>query len=876
MLTDNTQTIRLKDYTPAAYSVDHVDLNFALAPQNTRIVASLNMRRHAQAKPGEPLWLDGEALKLISLSLNGITVDEFEQTNTGLLLKNVPETETFNLEIVTEVNPQANTQLSGLYRSSDVFCTQCEAEGFRRITFFPDRPDVLATYTVRIEGDVDTCPVLLSNGNHQENGMLPGGRHFAIWHDPWPKPSYLFALVAGRLDVLKDKFTTASGRSVDLGIYVEPGKAKFAQHAMAALKRSMVWDERTYGREYDLDIFNIVAVSDFNMGAMENKGLNIFNDKYILASSELATDADYANIEAIVAHEYFHNWTGNRITCRNWFQLCLKEGLTVYRDQEYMADLYSRPVQRIAQTRILKAGQFTEDSGPLAHPVRPQEYKEINNFYTATVYQKGAELVRMLATLVGPKGYRRATDLYFERHDGEAATVEEFITCFEDANSIDLGQFMHWYNHAGTPLLQVTEDWNEAAGTFRLTFQQEVPDTPGQSDKPPMVIPIRFGLLSQNGAELDVTPNEALERDNLFILREPQGTLSFSGLDERPIPSVLRGFSSPVRLQHSESVQARLLRATHDPDLYARFQALNGLALDVLAAEGRGESNGSTLNQLIDGIISTVRSEDLEAEFRAQALTLPSAHDIVRHMQRDANPNAVVTGRKHVLEKLGGALLAEGGLTICEDLQAKAVEGPDGAGGRALKNALLAPLSHTGDTAVRNFVESLYENAANMTDRLAALNIILHNLKDSALEQRVLADFRNRFTAYPLVIDKWFAAQAMGGGDKALERVEGLTASDDFTLKNPNRARALLGTFASFNLDGFNRADGAAYQFYCNQLAAMDALNPQVAARMMTLMNTWTMLTSVHQRAARDAISTLAARQNLSIDLREIIDRTLI
>jgi aminopeptidase N len=875
MKTDTAPTIRLKDYARPAYLVDHVELDFALAPNSTRIVARLSMRRSESIEPGTPLWLDGDDLELVSLTVNDQVVEKPMVTALGLQLTDVPEAETFKLEIVTQIDPEANTQLSGLYRSSGVYCTQCEAEGFRRITFFPDRPDVLATYTVRVESGEEDCPVLLSNGNPQHVGTLPGGRHFAIWHDPWPKPSYLFALVAGRLDALTDAFTTASGKHVDLAIYVEPSKAPLARHAMDALKRSMAWDEQIYGREYDLNVFNIVAVSDFNMGAMENKGLNVFNDKYILASPELATDADYANIEAIVAHEYFHNWTGNRITCRDWFQLCLKEGLTVYRDQEYMADLRSRPVQRISQVRVLKAGQFTEDAGPLSHPVRPQSYKEINNFYTATVYQKGAELVRMIAALTGLEGFRRATDLYFERHDGEAATVEQFIACFEETNGLDLTQFMRWYNNAGTPLLRVEETWNEVSGTFVLTFFQSVPDTPGQSDKPPMVIPIRFGLLGKDGTELGITPQEKLERDGLLVLREETARLTFQGLSERPLPSLLRGFSAPVRLEHEESTEARMVRANHDADLYTRFQALNGLALDVLADASRGEGDEAVRDQLVDGLAKTARDAGLESEFRAQALTLPSGHEIVRHMRQSADPVKVATARGDLLARLGKKLVDADIVASAENLLSASAEGPEGAGRRTLKAVLLTAMAAAGDPASNAFVERLYHDAINMTDRLAALNIILNHTDDAALAENVLTDFHARFADHPLVIDKWFAVQAVVGGNDALERVEQLVARDDFTLKNPNRARSLLSTFALANLDGFNREDGAAYEFYCKQLVAIDALNPQVSARMMTLMDTWTMLTPAHQVVAKAAISRLAETSSLSVDLREIIEKNL-
>ena len=555
--------------------------------------------------------LDGDELNLLSITHDKkeLSHKDFKSSPQQLVINKPPKAKSFTLMIETELAPVENTKLMGLYQSNGVYCTQCEAEGFRRITYFLDRPDVLAIYTVRLEADRTDCPILLSNGNLVKKGKLSKNRHYAIWHDPHPKPSYLFAMVGGNLDVYSDKFKTASGKKVKLNIYVETGKAEMAAYSMGALKRSMVWDEEEYGREYDLDVFNIVAISDFNMGAMENKGLNVFNDKYVLAEEDVATDTDYMLIEAIIAHEYFHNWTGNRITCRDWFQLCLKEGLTVYRDQEFSADMRSRAVQRIHQVRVLKAGQFPEDAGPLTHSVRPEAYKEINNFYTATVYQKGAELVRMLATLVGPKAYRKATDLYFKRHDGEAAVVEDWLKCFEDSAKTDLTQFSKWYGQAGTPTVQVKESYEKKTGRYILSFEQRIKPTPGQKRKQVVPIPIRFGLMDENGDDLTVKTKSKSVKGDVIIMDKRKMSVTFEGLSIKPNPSLLRGFSAPVNLLYNESNKARMLRAKHDVDLYNRWEALNGYALGLLVKDTTARIRGKKLSQdkqFIDALMVSV------------------------------------------------------------------------------------------------------------------------------------------------------------------------------------------------------------------------------------------------------------------------------
>ncbi|MEO1160868.1 MAG: aminopeptidase N, partial [Pseudomonadota bacterium] len=585
MRTETPPTIHLKDYKPSDYLIDHVSLDVALQPTATGVVSTLKMRPNPASKTvNAPVRLDGEALELKSIAINGETIGDNRYTlsENQLVIDDVPEGK-FELTIETQCNPDANTALSGLYRSNGVYCTQCEAEGFRRITYFLDRPDVLATYQVRVEADRESVPVLLANGNPVETGDLDDGRHFAVWHDPWPKPAYLFALVAGDLACVTDHFTTMSERKVELRIYVEQGKQDRCDWAMESLKASMAWDETAFGREYDLDIFMIVAVSDFNMGAMENKGLNVFNDKYILARADTATDQDYVNIEAIIAHEYFHNWTGNRITCRDWFQLCLKEGLTVFRDQEFTSDMRSRAVKRIQDVRTLRSHQFPEDAGPLAHPVRPQSYIEINNFYTATVYEKGAEVVRMFKTLLGAEKFANALNIYFDRHDGDAATVEDFVTCMEEASGRDLAQFFNWYNHAGTPSVNTRLDWDQAAGTATLTVSQSLSATPGQSDKPDMHIPLATGLIGPDGCDMELVLSDGQRIDSgILELRSARQSWTFTGITDRPVLSINRGFSAPVNLTTGQRDEDLLFLMANDHDAFNRWEAGQTLSRSII------------------------------------------------------------------------------------------------------------------------------------------------------------------------------------------------------------------------------------------------------------------------------------------------------
>jgi aminopeptidase N len=877
MRTDIAQPIRLVDYRRPDWLVDTVHLDVSLHPSGTRVRATLALRPNPQV-PAAPLVLDGDGLSLTSLKIDGADAAPGSYVATAERLTIAqPPNKPFTLEIETLVDPSANTQLSGLYRSSGTYCTQCEAEGFRRITYFPDRPDVMAVYTTRIEADKAEAPVLLANGNLTDSGTLPGGRHFAVWHDPHPKPSYLFALVGGDLAHIEDDFRTMSGRDVTLRIYVEHGKEDRCGYAMDALKRSMRWDEKAFGREYDLDIFMIVAVSDFNMGAMENKGLNVFNDKYVLATPETATDADYSHIEAVIAHEYFHNWTGNRITCRDWFQLCLKEGLTVFRDQEFSSDMRSRPVKRIADVRGLRAAQFVEDAGPLAHPVRPQAYREINNFYTSTVYEKGAELVRMVQTLIGKDKFRAGMDLYFARHDGEAATVEQFIQCFADVSHRDMGQFLRWYAQAGTPEVTVASHYDAAAKTVTLHCKQTLAPTPGQPVKQPMLIPLRLGLVGADGRDLPLTRGGKTSSDGVIELTEPAQRFVFTGVEERPVLSINRGFSAPIKLVTDLSADDLAFLAAHDTDPFNRWQALQSIAtrllIDNVAAIRAGETPASD-DRLMVALAALIEDVKLEPAFVALALVLPGEGDIAREIGRDIDPDAIHRARLALRTDIGvrlGAALS----TLYERLTVPGGYTPDAtsAGRRALRNVALDLIAADGNPRGIDRAARQYETADNMTDRMAALATLA--LHDGAPRDKALADFYRRYSADALVIDKWFSLQAMSPLPGALEQVQSLTRHAGFSLANPNRVRALIGAFAHSNLTQFNRADGAGYHFVADTILALDPKNPQISARMATSFRTWRMLEAGRRAKAETALRRIKAAPQLSRDLADIVERAL-
>ncbi|KQV63852.1 aminopeptidase N [Rhizobium sp. Root1220] len=880
MRTDIGQVINLADYQPTDFVLERVDLTFELDPTETKVESRLIFHRREGVDGTAPLLLDGDELALSGLLFDQVEMppEQYTATPESLTIRNLPPSEPFELTITTIINPEANTQLMGLYRTGGIYCTQCEAEGFRRITYFPDRPDVLAPFTVNIIADKAANPLLLSNGNFLGGAGYGEGKHFAAWFDPHPKPSYLFALVAGDLGVIEDSFTTMNGREVALKIYVEHGKEPRAAYAMDALKRSMKWDEEVFGREYDLDIFMIVAVSDFNMGAMENKGLNVFNDKYVLADPETATDADYANIEAIIAHEYFHNWTGNRITCRDWFQLCLKEGLTVYRDHEFSADQRSRPVKRIAEVRHLKSEQFPEDGGPLAHPVRPTKYREINNFYTTTVYEKGSEVTRMIATLLGKETFKKGMDLYFDRHDGQAVTIEDFIKCFEDISGRDLAKFSLWYHQAGTPLVTASGTYDAGAKTFSLSLEQMIPATPGQTEKLPMHIPLSLALFAEDGAAFAPTSVDGAEYSGSVLhLTDRAQTAVFHGIASRPVVSINRSFSAPINLHFDQMPADLALLARHESDHFARWQAFTDLALPNLltAARDAREDRPVVVEQtFVDTLLAAAADESLEPAFRAQALALPSESDIARELGGNNDPDAIHAGRQAVITQIADAgkdvfsSLYES-MTTPSSFTADAAS----AGRRALRNAALTYLSYAENSPTR--AKNAFNAANNMTDLLHALTILAHRFPDSEDASEALSTFRERFAENPLVVDKWFSVQAAIPGTGTLDRVQNLMAHPLFKRTNPNRVRALVGTFVFTNPTGFGRADGEGYRFLAREILDIDRRNPQLAARILTSMRSWRSLEPIRADHARSALLGIERTQGLSTDVRDIVERTL-
>jgi aminopeptidase N len=872
----------LKAYAPPEYLVGEVELAFDLDPTATRVRSKLRLRPNSKvATAGSPLKLDGENLSLENVALEGkpLAPGDYVLDEKLLTIPGVPG-HPFTLEIATRCDPESNTALSGLYRSRGTYCTQCEPEGFRRIAYFPDRPDVLAVYTVRIEAPRDTTPVLLSNGNPVAAGELPGtGRHYAVWHDPFPKPSYLFALVGGNLARVSDSFITASGRKVPLGIYVEPGKEDRCAWAMESLKRAMRWDEQRFGREYDLDVFNIVAVSDFNMGAMENKGLNIFNDKLILARPDTASDADYASIESVIAHEYFHNWTGDRVTCRDWFQLCLKEGLTVFRDQEFTADTRAGPVERIVAVRMLKTHQFPEDAGPLAHPVRPGSYIEINNFYTATVYEKGAELCRMLQTFLGRDGFRKGLDLYFERHDGEAVTIEDFVDAMADASGRDLSQFMRWYNQAGTPELTCSLDYDGRRELARLLVSQVIPATPGQPRKEPMLVPLKVGLLGPNGDELPLVLEDGTTLpDGLLEVSAREQTFTFRDVPAPPVPSLLRDFSAPVRLTIILDPEQIEFLMQHDTDPFNRWQAAQTYATNLLtaaarASEPRGVVESREARRLAEALGATASMESLLPAYRAEFLRLPSESDIARELARDVDTDAVRDAREALRGMTGAVLKA----TLTELYDANATPGPyspdaESAGRRSLRGTVLDLLVATGEGAEIERASRHYREASNMTDAITALAILAQ--VDGIVCDEALAHFYTRWQEEPLVLDKWFAVQARAAGPHSVEAVRGLLTHPSFNLKNPNRVRALIGNFVHGNPTGFNRADGAGYELLAETALAIDKFNPHMAARLLGAFESWRILDPKRRARAKAVLERLHA-EKLSSDSYEIVSKTL-
>ena len=871
----------LKEYTPPAYLVDRIDLRVELDPHATRVQATLSCR--ANIGTGQPLTLNGEHLEPVQVELNGKPLAHGQYSCTaGLLTIPQPPDHPFSVTVTTLINPSENTALEGLYLSSGNYCTQCEAEGFRTITFFPDRPDVMSVFTTTVIGDKAACPILLANGNLIDSGDLGDGRHYATWHDPFPKPCYLFALVAGKLACINDTFITRSGRAIDLRIYVEERNRNKCDHAMRSLRKAMQWDEERFGREYDLDIFMIVAVDDFNMGAMENKGLNVFNSKYVLALPETATDADYQGIEGVVAHEYFHNWTGNRITCRDWFQLSLKEGLTVFRDQEFIADMISRPVKRIQDANIIRSFQFREDAGPMAHPVRPPSFVEINNFYTLTVYNKGAEIIRMLHTLLGPQTFRLGMDIYFAQNDGKAVTCDDFIAAMATAWGKSLDQFKRWYSQAGTPELIVQAFYDQSARRLTLEVEQTCPATREAAQKEPFTMPLAVGLLDETGNSLPIG-SAADPATRILILSARKQRYIFDDIAARPTISFLRNFSAPVRvvLEQTDEELSRLM--THDPDPFNRWDAGQKLSLRHLLAQIDRHLSGKTIEideRLIHGMRNLLADHASDPAFLAMALTLPTENWISQQMT-PIEPVAVFAVRQQFRALIGRTLHREF-LERYAHLLAGSTPyryTTTDAGKRTLRNTCLAYLLAPGlNSSINPELLDLgiqqYRGSNNMTDCIAALTCVVN--ADLAAGAELLDEFHAKWQNDPLVIDKWLILQAGCTLPGTLERVRELTAHPSFTHKNPNKVRALIATFCATNHSQFHASDGAGYVFLADQIILLDVLNPQIAARMLAPLTQLRRYDAGRRDLIQRQLARIGALVSLSDDVREVIEKSMI
>ncbi|WOR16114.1 aminopeptidase N [Hyphomonas sp. FCG-A18] len=855
MRTDTPVQIKLSDYTSYPFEIDQVEMVFDLEPSATRVKTRMQVRRVGDGE----MVLDGIKLTLNSLFLNGQAVDpaDFEQAGETLILRNVPDQ--FELQTDVTIDPSANTELSGLYISGGRFCTQCEAVGFRRITYWPDRPDVMSRFKVRLEANKAQYPILLSNGTPGESGDLGGGRHFAEWDDPHPKPSYLFALCGGDYDIHRDTFTTMNGAAVDLAVHVDKGDAERAIWAMDSLKASMKWDEEVFKREYDLGVFNIVAVRDFNFGAMENKGLNIFNSAYVLADESTATDADFEAIESIVGHEYFHNWTGNRITCRDWFQLCLKEGLTVFRDQEFSADMRSRPVQRIKDVIRLRARQFSEDGGPLAHPVRPATYASIDNLYTATVYEKGAELIRMLKTLIGDDAFDRGMQLYFDRHDGQAVTIEDFYSCFEQASGQDLSGFRRWYAQPGTPTISAVEDWNEATGTLTVTLSQSTPKTP-QNEKPqPLPMPLRV-------AAFDPEEGHKIEEKTLTV-ENGQAIWTLIGLPRRPLLSLNRGFSAPVYLKHDLGKADRLALARLDDDRFNQWDSLQTLARAELLALAY-DANTEPDAELVVAIADAALAAKDDPAFAALLLRLPDIGELFQH-RLPANPAALERARNQMRKALAEQVSETAAAILAQPTPLPFQPNAEQAGIRALRSAMISLMGALGESDADARLKAIFDDASNMTESLGALRALCE--ANAPQKADALEAFAKRWGDNPLVMDKWFAVQAATG---TVEDVEALLSHPLYDAGNPNRVRAVTGVFAMQNLSQFHAPDGRGYALVAKVIADSDTRNPALAARLLTAFEAWRQLEPVAKAAAEAEMQNLLLR-DLSKNVGDILSRTL-
>ena len=879
------KTVHLADYRAPDFLIESVALNFDLDEANTRVSSVMQVHRSREATDNV-LMLNGRDLELVTVKIDGHLLDagEYELETEMLRIPSVPST--FTLEIVTCIRPQDNTSLGGLYTSGGNFCTQCEAEEFRKITYYLDRPDVMAKFVTTITADKAKYPVLLSNGNLVDSGELENGRHWARWEDPFPKPAYLFALVAGDLACIKDSFTTASGRAVDLHVYVQHHNTDKCEHAMRSLKNAMAWDEKVYGREYDLDLYMIVAVDDFNMGAMENKGLNVFNSRYVLARPDTATDADYQGIEGVIGHEYFHNWSGNRVTCRDWFQLSLKEGFTVYRDEEFSADMGSRGVKRIEDVNILRTHQFREDAGPMAHPIRPESYVEINNFYTVTVYNKGAEIVRMLAHLVGEDGFRRGTDLYFDRYDGQAVTTDDFVAAIEDANAADFSQFKNWYSQAGTPVLNISQQYDASQQLYRLTVSQHCAPTPGQAEKRPFHIPLAIGLLDEQGNELPLRlVGETMAGPDLEIagsgtrvlnVQDAEQVFEFENIPSVPVPSLLRGFSAPVKLKTDISDEQFYFLMGHDGDPFNRWEAGQQMAVKIITTLAEAYQRGETLvlsDAYVAAIEKTLTDKVLDKALIAAALSLPS-EAYLGEFVAVIDPQALHEARRFVLRTLAEALrepllkvYAVNVETGEYRVDAKSI------GQRALKNVCLSYLMELDDASVRAQCVSQFSSANNMTDVMVALSCLVNTEGKERAE--TLSAFYMQWQDDPLVVDKWLSLQATSRLPGALSNVQALTQHAAFSIKNPNKVRALIGAFCNGNPSQFHAVDGGGYTFLAEHVISLDAMNPQVAARLSNAFSQWRRYDERRQGLMKVQMERVLSVKGLSRDVYEVLSKSL-
>ncbi len=880
MRDENPKTIHLKDYTVPEYLIKNVDLNFVLDEEKTHVVSKLTIQNNPQSKDqNTPLVLQGEGLELVSVAIDGIALsdDQYQQSDEELTINCVPQEQPFTLSIENIINPKKNTALEGLYLSNTMMCTQCEAQGFRKITYFLDRPDIMCTFKTTLVGDKDKYPVLLSNGNKVAEGELKNNRHWVTWEDPFKKPCYLFALVAGQLDCIEDTFNTMSGREITLQIFVESHDIDKCDHAMQSLKNSMRWDEETYDREYDLDLYMIVAVGHFNMGAMENKGLNIFNTKFVLARPDTATDSDYEHIEGVIGHEYFHNWTGNRITCRDWFQLSLKEGFTVFRDQEFTGDQTSKAVKRIEDVKLLRTRQFAEDAGPLSHPIRPDSYIEINNFYTLTVYEKGAEVVRMIRTLLGEEGFKKGSDLYFQRHDGQAITCDDFVNAMEAANDFDLKQFRQWYSQAGTPEIEVTEKYNAADKTYSLTLKQYTAPTPGQPTKAPLHIPIRLGLLEKNGSNATIRVNNHPPCEEIILdLKSYQQTFVFEQLDEKPVPSLLRGFSAPVILKIQQSLKDLAFVLSFDTDTFNRWEAgqkISGQIIFGLIDDIQQGQNLQLNPLLVQSFKEILQQPWDDLSYFSLLLSLPEENYLAGQMEI-IDVDAIHQAREFVKLTLAQQLKDQFLDLYHRYHKDESGQFDTGAiGRRRIKNICLNYLNKLESKESYQLADKQFETAKNMTDQIAALFIITNS--SNPAKQTALQSFYQQWQNEALVIDKWFTLQASSSANDTFSTVQSLIKHPAFEITNPNRVRSLIGAFSQANQLHFHSENGQGYHFLADQVIALNTINPQVASRMVSALTQWKHFDKNRQALMKEALEKIINTENISKDVFEVANKSL-